>query len=123
MTRPHTMLELERAEKRLAQATAEVEALQNSQDCKLDLEFFTELTCLMQRFQFVPQQVVQMLIARETSQKNLPRGQPQNKAPFYLSDLLTLDGLSDADERRAETSDHDAIDLGLNRREQLASAN
>lgn len=65
MSRSHSLLDSQDAERRLAQAKLELEALQATKDYELDMEFFSKLAHLIATYDFVPLQVAEMLLTRE----------------------------------------------------------
>ncbi|ELF6204239.1 hypothetical protein BGP84_12905 [Pseudomonas putida] len=64
MTRPHIMVEIKRAERRLAQVINEIEQLKAMPEYERDLRFYEELTTLMKEFGYEPKEVIEMLHAR-----------------------------------------------------------
>jgi hypothetical protein len=65
MSRSHTLLDSQDAERRLAEAKLKLEALQATKDYELDMEFFSKLAHLIATYDFVPLQVAEMLLTRE----------------------------------------------------------
>ncbi|GLO40252.1 MULTISPECIES: hypothetical protein [Pseudomonas] len=64
MTRSHIMVEIKKAERRLAQVVNEIAQLKAKPEYKRDLRFYEELTTLMKEFGYEPKEVIKMLHAR-----------------------------------------------------------
>lgn len=84
MTRSHTLIDLRKAERQLAEAVKEIKKIQSTQDYKLDLQFFKELTQLMATYNYEPRQVAAMLVARDP---NIDNPAYRNTTMLYVNRL------------------------------------
>ncbi|MNE22742.1 hypothetical protein D3C80_1159660 [compost metagenome] len=64
MTRCHIMVEIKKAERRLAQVVNEIAQLKAMPEYERELRFYEELTSLMEEFGYEPKEVIEMLHAR-----------------------------------------------------------
>jgi hypothetical protein len=84
MTRSHTLIDLRKAERQLAEAVKEIKKIQSTQDYELDLQFFKELTQLMATYNYEPRQVAEMLVARDP---NIDNPAYRNTTMLYVKHL------------------------------------
>lgn len=84
MTRSHTLIDLRKAERQLAEAVKEIKKIQSTQDYELDLQFFKELTQLMATYNYEPRQVAAMLVARDP---NIDNPAYRNATMLYVNRL------------------------------------
>jgi hypothetical protein len=84
MTRSHTLIDLRKAERQLAEAVKEIKKIQSTQDYELDLQFFKELTQLMATYNYEPRQVAAMLVARDP---NIDNPTYRNTTMLYVNHL------------------------------------
>lgn len=84
MTRSHTLINLRKAERQLAEAVKEIKKIQSTQDYELDLQFFKELTQLMATYNYEPRQVAEMLVARDP---NIDNPAYRNTTMLYVKHL------------------------------------
>ncbi|MBH8609980.1 hypothetical protein I4N56_002740 [Pseudomonas mohnii] len=84
MTRSHTLIDLRKAERQLAEAVKEIKKIQSTQDYELDLQFFKELTQLMATYNYEPRQVAAMLVARDP---NIDNPAYRNTTMLYVNRL------------------------------------
>ncbi|VVP61687.1 hypothetical protein PS874_06320 [Pseudomonas fluorescens] len=84
MTRSHTLIDLRKAERQLAEAVKEIKKIQSTQDYELDLQFFKELTQLMATYSYEPRQVAEMLVARDP---NIDNPVYRNTTMLYVNHL------------------------------------
>ena len=84
MTRSHTLIDLRKAERQLAEAVKEIKKIQSTQDYELDLQFFKELTQLMATYNYEPRQVAAMLVARDP---NIDNPAYRNTTMLYVNHL------------------------------------
>ena len=84
MTRSHTLIDLRKAERQLAEAVKEIKKIQSTEDYELDLQFFKELTQLMATYSYEPRQVAAMLVARDP---NIDNPAFRNTTMLYVKHL------------------------------------
>lgn len=97
MTRTHSLLNLRQAERRLAETMSEIDRLQASEDYELDLQFFSKLVHLMQRYDFSPNQVADILLTREMSMLNRSSADARQEDLACLRKLVELAPSSNAE--------------------------
>ncbi len=113
MTRPHTLINLRNAERRLTEAVKEIKSIQSSQDYELDLEFFKELTELIKRYGYDSSYVADLLIARDP---NIEKPAYPNTTMLYvsrLSDQIDLETAPDDSDDKIEISGESAGKIKL----------
>lgn len=103
MARTHTLISLHEAERRLAQTMSEIEALKATEDYALDFEFFSRLVHLMERYDYSPQEVADMLITREMCTRGHSQGKANGNDLVYFRKLMDMDAPSSLGSRTPNT--------------------
>lgn len=112
MARKHTLISIREAEHRLAQAMSEIEAMKATEDYALDFEFFSRLVHLMERYDYAPQEVADMLITREMCTRGHSRSKESGNDLVYFRKLMDMNPPTSSDKNVAgEDSKHPSLKI------------
>ena len=112
MARKHTLISIREAEHRLAQAMSEIEVMKATEDYALDFEFFSRLVHLMERYDYAPQEVADMLITREMCTRGHSRSKESGNDLVYFRKLMDMNSPTSSDKNVAgDDSKHPSLKI------------